>query len=107
MATAITHVDFWEHEAIGLCTVDNSVHSPLFGFLPAFRDALSGETHLSTNADGSLSLIHQLERLPEEWVLRRDEQDRVVELKHSIVAGFVRDGRFFTYTELNGYHLDA
>lgn len=76
------------------------VHNPSFGFLPAFRDVSSGETHLAINDDGTPSPIHILDGLPDAWVAERDADGRVVELHAGIVPGFLRDGRFFTYREL-------
>ena len=83
------------------------LHCATFGFLPAFRDLDSGETHLSTNDDGSLAPIHLIDALPEEWVIERDELGRSTALKETIIAGFVRDGRFYTYAEVHGRLLDA
>lgn len=72
----------------------------ILGFLPAFRDLDSQETHLSVNQDGSLSAVHLLDSLPDHWVVERDEEGRITALKDGIIAGFMRHGRFFTRTEL-------
>jgi hypothetical protein len=66
------------------------------GFLPAFADVLTGAVYLSRFADGRLAPMHLLEGLPEKAVERRDVNGRVTELKGSVVAGFVRDGQFYT-----------
>jgi hypothetical protein len=71
-----------------------------FGFLPAFRDIKTGETHLSINDDGSIAPIHLIDRLPVHWVAACDEQGRATELKDDIMPGFVRGGRFFAHAEL-------
>lgn len=71
-----------------------------FGFLPAFRDLETGETHLSTNVDGTISPIHLIDGLPSDWVAEHDELGRPIELRHGVTPGFVRDGRFFELAEL-------
>lgn len=77
------------------------------GFLPAFQDRETGETHLSLNAKGAISPIHLLDGLPEEWVEERDSKGRARVVKASIVAGYMRDGRFYTSRELSERPLDA
>jgi hypothetical protein len=84
-----------------------SQNAATIGFLPAFRDEETGETHLSTFADGSLATIHLLEGLPDGWVLERDRAGRVLAIKDSVVPGFVRDGRFLTREELASGGFDS
>lgn len=79
----------------------------VLGFLPAFKDLHTHETHLSVNEDGSLALIHLLDGLPNHWVVERDEQGRITALKDGIVAGFMRQGRFFTRSQLAQLRWDA
>jgi hypothetical protein len=69
------------------------------GFLPAFCDSETGRTELSRLADGMLAPIHLLSGLPPEWVVTRDAAGGVSAVKPSIVAGFLRDGRFYTREE--------
>ena len=84
------------------------IASIAFGFLPAFRDTETGETHLSVNEDGSISPRHLIDRVPEHWVSESDELGRTVALKEGIIAGFVRHGRFYGHAELLQYPpLDA
>lgn len=71
-----------------------------FGMLPAFREPVSGETHLATNRDGTPAPAHLLEGLPEAWVEERDDHGQVVSLKPGIIAGFLRNGRFYSCLEL-------
>jgi hypothetical protein len=40
--------------------------------------------------------MHLLDGLPDEWVVERDAAGRVRAIKDSVIAGFVRDGRFYT-----------
>jgi hypothetical protein len=84
-----------------------SAQAAVVGFLPAFRDEETGETHLSTFADGSLATIHLLEGLPETWVVDRDDAGRIIAIKGSIIPGFVRDGRFLTREQLALGGFDA
>ncbi len=83
------------------------VHNVSFGFLPAFRDLLTGETHLSTNTDGSLAPVHLLDGIPEIWIKERDERGRVIALRESVIAGYLRGERFFTHREVQHEILDA
>jgi hypothetical protein len=66
------------------------------GFSPAFRDSCTGGVHLSRFANGAIAPVHILDRLPDELVLSRNASGRVVEVQPSVVAGFVREGRFYT-----------
>ncbi len=66
------------------------------GFLPAYRDSATGSIHLSRFADGRRAPIHLLDGLPEKLVLRREASGKVIALKGSVSAGFVREGRFYT-----------
>ena len=66
------------------------------GFRPAFHDLASGLTALARFADGRPAPMHLLDGLPEEWVVQRDATGRVCAIKDSVIAGFVRNGLFFT-----------
>ena len=66
------------------------------GFLPAFADTATGATYPSRFADGSPAPIHLLDGLPDEWVVARSTNGRVTAVKDSVVAGFLRAGRFYT-----------
>ena len=70
------------------------------GYLPAFKDTISGQIHLSLYADGRLAPIHVLDGLPREWIEKRDSSQRAIQVKDSVVAGFVRNGVFFTREQL-------
>jgi len=69
------------------------------GFRAAFRDAASGAVVLACYRDGSPAPMHLLDGLPEDWVLERSDTGKVVSVKTSVVAGFVRRGRFYTREE--------
>lgn len=66
-----------------------------YAFVPAFLDSGTGEVYLSRFADGRLAPIHLLDGLPERLVVARTAR-RVTAVKGSVIAGFVRDRRFYT-----------
>ncbi|WP_435103861.1 hypothetical protein [Arhodomonas sp. AD133] len=66
------------------------------GFAPAFLDSESGAIHPSCLADGSPAPCHCLDGLPAPLVTGRDASGRVVAVRSCVVAGFVRDGVFYT-----------
>ena len=78
-----------------------------YGLLPAFQDLETGETHLSLDADGSLATTHLPHGLPASWVTQRDEQGQVVAVKASIIAGYLRGGRFFSQEQWVARGCDA
>jgi hypothetical protein len=76
-----------------------SAENRALGFRPAFRDTETGQTFPSTFADGRPAPFHILDGLPEPVVLARDRNGRVSRVLGSIVAGFLRDGVFYTRAE--------
>lgn len=66
------------------------------GFLPAFADTDTGMVYLSRFANGQLAPMHLLDGLPEKVVEQRDACGRVMAVKDSVIAGFVRDDYFYT-----------
>lgn len=73
----------------------STVNRP-YGFLPAFLDTETGEVYLARFADGRPAPMHLLEGLPRQLVMERDLSGRSTAIKHSVIAGFVRDGKFYT-----------
>lgn len=67
-----------------------------FGFCPGFLNKESGEFVTCCNADGGPATVHVFDGLPAAWVALRDADGRAIAVKACIVAGFVRDGYFFT-----------
>lgn len=65
-------------------------------FRAAFRDLESGSAVLARFKDGSPAPMHLLDGLPEKWVLERDATGQVLRVKPSVIAGFLRRGRFYT-----------
>lgn len=76
-------------------------------FVPAFKDRLTGETHVSVFEDGRPAMIHLLDGLPEHWVVSRDKDHHVTAVLDTIVSGFLRDGVFFTREEVAAKNDDA
>ena len=66
------------------------------GLLPAFLDRESGVVYPARYADGRLAPLHLLEGLPDALVIERDVGGRVSAVKRSVIAGFARNGCFFT-----------
>jgi len=82
-----------------LGTGGRSQENASLGFLPAFRDAGSGQVYRSCFADGRPAPFHLLDGLPDELVIR-EGSGRVTAAKATLVSGFVvESGRFFTREE--------
>jgi hypothetical protein len=67
-----------------------------YGFRPAFFDYASQRLYFSRFADGRLAPLHLSEGLPEEVVVDRAPNGRVLSVRASLVAGFERNGLFYT-----------
>ncbi|HOB62670.1 MAG TPA: hypothetical protein PKI41_11195 [Candidatus Competibacteraceae bacterium] len=67
------------------------------GFIPGFLDRETGAIYHSRRADGSPASFHALDGLPDHLILARDPATgRVMAIKASVIAGFVRWGCFYT-----------
>lgn len=66
------------------------------GFRPAFYDSETGRIEISRFLNGQPAPMHIIEGLPECWVVVRDSNSRATAIKHSVIAGFVREGCFYT-----------
>lgn len=73
-----------------------SEHNQDNGFRAAFRNLESGRVVLARFKNGTPAPMHLLDGLPDAWVLERDAAGRVVTVKPSVIAGFLRQGRFYT-----------
>ncbi len=78
-----------------------------FGFMPAFKDLRNEQIHLSVDQQGELSVMHMIDHLPDQWVDERDDRGRPVSLKAGIIAGFMRNGQFYTLRQLMGQLHDS
>jgi len=77
------------------------------GFIPAFRDIETQETHLSMTQEGCISPIHLIEGLPLDWVTEWDVAGHAKTLKRSVIAGFFRGDEFYTLEQLEMKDLDS
>lgn len=73
----------------------NSEH----GFTPAFHNRQSGQSVVSRYADGTEAPVHVLDGLPAEWIAEYDETGRALTAREGIIAGFLRNGLFYTREE--------
>jgi hypothetical protein len=69
------------------------------GFVPAFQDGETRDVCVSAFADGRPAPFHVLDGVPEAWVVARDGCGHVLRVKGCVVAGFLREGRFYTREE--------
>lgn len=69
------------------------------GFQPAYNDTDTGEIYLSRFADGRPAPLHVLEGLPAELAVSRGKDGRITAVKATVIAGFARNGRFYTREE--------
>jgi hypothetical protein len=68
------------------------------GFRPAFFDYATHTLYPSRFRDGRLAPFHLLEGLPDAAVAIRAPDGRVVAAKATLLAGFERNGFFYTRT---------
>lgn len=73
-----------------------SEENRILGFRPAFYDMDTGTVLPSRFADGREAPMHLLEGLPEELIDSRDDKGRPCAARAGIVAGFSRNGQFYT-----------
>ncbi|MCP5159237.1 MAG: hypothetical protein H6975_07410 [Gammaproteobacteria bacterium] len=66
------------------------------GFAPAFLDTATDRVYRACFADGRPAPMHLLEGLPPAVVAARDATGRITALKATVLAGFVREERFYT-----------
>lgn len=76
------------------------------GFIPAFYDMDTGQVEISRFLNGQPAPMHMIEGLPESWVVERDADCKVTAIKGSVIAGFVREGCFYTRSEAAEAVLD-
>lgn len=86
---------------------DMAANPALTGFLPAFLDLDTQETHLAVDEHGRLADRHLVDNLPSHWVSERDQAGRITALKDHIIAGFMRQERFYTRAQLARLPWDA
>lgn len=96
MVDSLSLADLQAHSDQFAGTGAVSAENRSLGYIPAFRDRDSGAIYLSCDSRGNVSPVHQFQGLPEEVVKRRDEDGRILEVKSSLVPGFVSNGEFLT-----------
>jgi hypothetical protein len=99
MTYLMTHEQITEENDRYHNTGGTSERNRSWGFFPAFRDEDSGRTELSRFKSGLPAPVHVIDGAPEEWVVERDTSGNVMALKASVIAGFLREGRFYTREE--------
>lgn len=80
-------------------TTGVSIGNRSYGFKPAFMDRVTGQIYLSRFGDGRPAPVHVLDGLPKELVIQRSASGRVIKVRGSVIAGFVKDGQFLTREE--------
>jgi hypothetical protein len=80
-------------------TLGVSQNNRHLGFLPAYWDTRTATACLSRFANGEPAPIHILDGLPGDWVQERDANGRVMCARPGVIAGFIRDDRFYTREE--------
>ena len=67
-----------------------------YNFFPAFLDFESGEIYISSFSNGNPAPIHIYDGLPKHLIVSRNAANKAVEIKQSVVSGFVHEDRFYT-----------
>jgi len=89
-----------ERENLAFCgTAGVSLGNRGNGFIPAFCDSITGRVEISRFRNGLPAPVHLIEGLPACWVVKRDAAFKTTAITHSVVAGFVRDGCFYTRSQ--------
>ena len=96
MAHAMTQRTLRIQNRIFIGTTGISQENYKLGFFPAFMDEETGSVYLSCTADGNPAPVHILDGLPEHLVLARNDSGHVDAIKGTVIAGFIRDGHFYT-----------
>ena len=98
MKRVLTENELKRENNVHIGTGGRSQENSGLGFRPAFFDFATQMIYPSRFADGRLAPFHLLDGLPEEVVIDRAPNGRVVATKASVISGFVRDGFFYTRT---------
>lgn len=69
------------------------------GFQPAYKDNATGTVYLSVDNEGKPAPIHLLQSLPRELIIQSPDSDKVLAIKDSVIAGFVKDGKFYSRSQ--------
>ena len=96
MNTTMAHEKLREENRTFAGTGGVSAGNRSCGFVPGFCDIQTGRMRISRFRNGAPAPMHLLDGLPEEWVQARDPDGRVTAIKPTVVAGFIRQNRFYT-----------
>ncbi|MFM8356199.1 MAG: hypothetical protein ACKOBM_15015 [Gammaproteobacteria bacterium] len=80
-------------------TAGVSEHARKARFMPAFKDLATGRVEIACFTPGQPAPMHVLSCLPDEWAAERNADGDITVLIPSVIAGFVRDERFYTREE--------
>ena len=94
----MTETELKRENEVHVGTGGRSQENSGLGFRPAFLDFATQKIYPSRFADGRLAPFHLLDGLPEEVVIDRAPNGRVVATKATLISGFVRGGFFYTRT---------
>lgn len=94
------HVDYYKFNGAVFSDIS-------FGFMPAFKSLKDQQVHLSIDYQGTLSVMHLFDGLPDYWIKERDELGAAITLKSDIIAGFMRNAEFYTLSELMNNIMDS
>lgn len=81
-------------------TMGGSQNNFALGFWPAFRDMSTGRIEYSRFKTGLPAPVHLIEGLPVDWAVTCAPDGTVMEVKPTIICGFIREGRFYTRDEV-------
>ena len=98
MKRLMTETELKRENTVHVGTGGRSQENSGLGFRPAFFDFATQRIYPSRFADGRLAPFHLLDGLPDEVVVDRSANGRVVAAKATLISGFVRDGFFYTRT---------
>lgn len=96
MKRMLTSEDVIQESLVYRGTGGVSAENQAYGFRPAFLDRDTGRIHLCHAVTGDQATAHRFEDLPEECIVAHDAQGRPCAVKAALVAGFEREGYFFT-----------
>lgn len=96
METALSYTVLQQQNASFRNTAGVSEGNRGAGFHPAFYDTENRTADIARLGDGTPAPCHLLDGVPDDWVMKRDRSGKVITIKPSIVAGFIRNGRFYT-----------
>ena len=74
--------------------------------VPGFFDTLTGTMDVARFRDRTPAPCHLLDGVPDDWVVRRDCAGRVMAVRGTVVAGFIRGEQFYTREQAAGLLLD-